>query len=259
VSELGVLHDMMGSPAVEEEELRRERPVEILLARHPEVQANVDGRFVGTGESPFTELGERQCADLAACIAAWKPSSIHTSPRTRAGAVADLAAGMAGVEMHVDDALAEIDFGAAEGLTYDEAVHNGVDIDLLGGPPEAAPFEDGESWHSFAVRIAEGAERIETCGPRIAVVAHGGVVRALLTHWLGLSHKAAWRFAVPNASVATITLWDGHGTLRTFGMQPGACPWATSCPPVAPLAGEDDDMRTPPDSIGAPLMGPGAG
>lgn len=196
------------------------RPVEVLLARHPQVEANVAGRFVGTGESPFTALGEAQCAALAEYVAAWRPSAVHASPRTRARAVADLAARRAGVEVHIDDDLAEIDFGAAEGLTYDEAVHAGVDIDLLGGPPDSAPFRDGETWHNFAGRIAAAAERIETCGPRIAVIAHGGVVRALLAHWLRLPESAAWRFAVPNASVATITLWDGTGTLRTFGIEP---------------------------------------
>ena len=202
------------------EEPKPGMPVEVLIARHPQVEANVAGRFVGTGESAFTELGEKQCAALAAYIAAWKPFSVHTSPRLRARAVADLAASQAGVEVHVDDDLAEIDFGAAEGLTYEEAVRNGVDIDLLGGPPESAPFRDGETWRTFASRIAAAALRIETCGPRIAVVAHGGVVRALLAHWLALPETAAWRFAVPNASVATITLWDGTGTLRTFGIEP---------------------------------------
>lgn len=202
----------------------RGMPVEVLLARHPQVQANVDGRFVGTGESPFTELGERQCAALAAHIAAWTPSSVHSSPRTRARAVADLAASQARVPVHVDDDLAEIDFGAAEGLTYDEALAAGVTIDLLQGPPESRPFHDGETWRAFTDRIALAAERIETCGPRIAVVAHGGVVRALMAYWLGMPQSAAWRFAVPNASVATITLWDGTGTLRTFGFEPcGEC------------------------------------
>jgi broad specificity phosphatase PhoE len=214
--------DLMGA-ALDEAVPRREHPVEILLARHPEVQANVDGRFVGKGESPFTARGERQCQALADAIAAWAPSSVHSSPRTRARAVADLAAQRAGVEVHVDEGLAEIDFGAAEGLTYDEAVHKGVDIDLLGGPPESAPFRDGETWHAFTERVAAAALAIEECGPRIAVVAHGGVVRALLTHWLGLPHRAAWRFAVPNAAIATLTLWDGHGTLRTFGIDPDAC------------------------------------
>ena len=119
--------------------------------------------------------------------------------------VARLAAKEAGVEVHVDDDLAEIDFGAAEGLTYDQAKVAGVEIDLLGGPPENAPFHDGETWRAFAGRIALAAKRIEDCGPRIAVVTHGGVVRAMLTHWLDLSPKSAWRFAVSNATVANVS------------------------------------------------------
>jgi broad specificity phosphatase PhoE len=198
----------------------RGMPIEVLIARHPQVAANLEGRFVGTGESPFTPLGKRQCAALAAHIAAWKPSSVHTSPRARARAVAETAARLAGVDLVIDEDLAEIDFGAAEGLTYDEAVAAGVKIDLLQGPPEARPFHDGETWRAFASRIANAAADIEAHGPRIAVVAHGGVVRALLAHWLGLPESAAWRLAVPNASIATITLWDGTGTLRTFGLDP---------------------------------------
>ncbi|HEX9093257.1 MAG TPA: histidine phosphatase family protein, partial [Coriobacteriia bacterium] len=132
---------------------------------------------------------------------------------------------LAGVPVHVDADLAEVDFGAAEGLTFEEATLRGVAIDLLGGPPETAPFKDGETWHAFAARVAKAAERVETCGPRIAIVTHGGVVRSLLTHWLGLPHTAAWRFAVPNASVATLTLWDGEGTLRTFGVPASLCAW----------------------------------
>jgi broad specificity phosphatase PhoE len=198
----------------------RGMPVQVLVARHPQVQANLEGRFVGVGESPFTPLGERQCAELVAYIAAWRPSGVHSSPRLRARSVADLVASLAGVDVFVDDDLAEIDFGAAEGLTFEEAKRNGVDIDLLGGPPESAPFRDGETWRSFAKRIDAAADRIERYGPRIAVVAHGGTVRSLIAHWLGLPDKAAWRFAVPNASVATLTLWDRTGTLRTFGFEP---------------------------------------
>ncbi len=197
----------------------RTTPVQVLIARHPQVVANVEGRFVGTGESPFTELGRRQCVELAAYIAAWGPTAIHTSPRDRARRVAEAASLLAGVPMHVDDDLAEIDFGEAEGLTFDEAKAAGVAVDLLGGPPESSPFHDGETWRAFAARIDAAAERIERCGSRMAVVAHGGTVRSLISHWLGLADNAAWRFAVPNASVATLTLWDGTGTLRTFGLE----------------------------------------
>jgi broad specificity phosphatase PhoE len=214
--------DVMGH-AVLETPPATPKHVEVLIARHPEVQANIEGRYVGVGDSPFTERGERQCRELASYIAAWKPFSVHSSPRTRALAVAQLAAKEAGVEVHVDDDLAEIDFGAAEGLTYDQAKVAGVEIDLLGGPPENAPFHDGETWRAFAARIALAAERIENCGPRIAVVTHGGVVRAMLTYWLGLSPKSAWRFAVSNATVAHVTVWDGGGTLRSFGVDTSLC------------------------------------
>lgn len=198
---------------------------EVLLARHPQVEANLTGVFVGVGESPYTGLGTRQADLLAASISAWQPSSVRASPRLRARAAAEEAARLAGVELHVDDDLAEIDFGAAEGLTYDEANLRGVEIDLLGGPPERAPFKDGETWHAFAFRVGEAARRIETSGPRIAVVAHGGVIRALLTHWLGMDHRSAWRFAVSNASISTLTVVGGKGTLRTFGVDPGRCAW----------------------------------
>jgi broad specificity phosphatase PhoE len=208
-------------------------PVEVLLARHPQVVANAEGRFVGSGESPYTPLGERQCAELAAFIAAWKPTAIHSSPRRRARLLAEAAGAICGTAVHVDADLAEIDFGKAEGLTYDEAKAAGVDIDLLGGPPESAPFRDGETWRSFAARIDKAADRIEHCGSRIAVVAHGGTVRSLISHWLGLPDKAAWRFAVPNASVATLTLWDGTGTLRTFGIEPATPAGGPETDPLA--------------------------
>jgi len=215
------------------DEPARGMPVEVLIARHPQVVANLEGRFVGTGESPFTEAGQRQCEQLAAYIAAWGPTAIQTSPRLRARHVAERVGQLCGVPVHVKDDLAEIDFGAAEGLTFEEAKAAGVDIDLLNGPPESAPFRDGETWRSFATRIDAAAGKIEFCGARIAVIAHGGVVRALVAHWLGLPDAAGWRFAVPNASVATLTLWDGTGTLRTFGVEPAAL----EGPETDPLAG----------------------
>jgi broad specificity phosphatase PhoE len=199
--------------------------VEVLLARHPQVEANLRGEFVGSGESPFTELGRMQAASLVACLVAWGPSSVRASPRERARVVGEDVAHIAGVRCHVDDGLAEIDFGAAEGLTYDEATLSGVDIDLLGGPPESAPFKDGETWRAFAERVGQAAARIESGPARVAVVSHGGVVRALLTHWLEMRPDSAWRFAVANASVATLTLHQGRGTLRTFGVPAGACVW----------------------------------
>ncbi len=199
--------------------------MEVLIARHPQVDANLRGTFVGRTESPFTDIGRAQAIALEVSIVRWKPVSVHASPRLRACSVAEKAAHLAGVPLHVDDDLAEIDFGAAEGMTFDEAQRAGVAIDLLGGPPESTPFRDGETWRAFMDRVALAAARVEGCGERVAIVTHGGVVRGLVTHWLGLSHTSAWRFAVGNATLSTLTIADGQGTLRTFGVEAGRCPW----------------------------------
>lgn len=219
-----VVHDRVWKPLLTGNS-GQDHPLEVLLARHPQVEANVRGAFVGSGESPYTDLGVSQAGELVACIAAWGPSVVRASPRERARAVGQSAATLARVELIIDEGLAEIDFGAAEGLTYEEATVRGVDIDLLGGPPESAPFSDGETWRAFATRVEEAAGRLEHGGGRVAVVTHGGVVRALLTHWLGMDHAAAWRFAVGNATVATLTVSGGLGTLRSFGVPAGSCAW----------------------------------
>ena len=139
----------------------RERPTEILLVRHPETLANAHGRFVGSGESPFTERGERQADALVSCIASWCPTLVRTSPRVRARTVAERAAQASDAQLEVDEDLAEIDFGLAEGLTYEETTVRGIEIDLLGGPVETSPFEGGESWRDFLERVVRAASLAE--------------------------------------------------------------------------------------------------
>jgi len=65
-----------------------------------------------------------------------------------------------------------------------------------------------------------------TAGPeRIAVVTHGGVFRGLMVTLLELEPTRAWRFSIPPASVATLTVHGTFGTLRSFGLLAGETPW----------------------------------
>ncbi|HEY3318201.1 MAG TPA: histidine phosphatase family protein [Coriobacteriia bacterium] len=200
------------------------RTVELLLARHPEVEANVGHVYVGRGESPYTPRGEQQKAALAKAIGAWGPDLVRSSPIGRARLVAELVA-QAGVPHVVDDDLTEIDFGHAEGMTYDEAHRHGIPMDFLGGPADARPFGGGETWGEFGVRLDRAANGILAGPARVAIVTHGGVFRGLIVTFLGLEPSRAWRFSIPPASVATLTLHGDAGTLRTFGLVPGETPW----------------------------------
>jgi broad specificity phosphatase PhoE len=196
--------------------------VRILIARHPETVANVERRYVGRGDTPYTALGRRQAETLAAGIAAFSPEVVLSSPLRRSVEVARDAAGRAGVPLEVCDDLAEMDFGRVEGLTYTEASALGISMDLLGGPSREAESLGGEPWDAFEARVRRAVPALLAHGPRVAVVTHSGVVRTLLTVVLDLPEESAWRFAVAPASVSVVTAAAGFAVLEAFGLAPEA-------------------------------------
>ena len=185
-----------------------------MLVRHPETEANVSGRFVGRGDSPFTPEGLLQAARLPAEVAAFDPDVVWTSPLRRAQSVALMAAELAHVPLHVDERLAELHFGDAEGMTYEEIVNAGMPFNYRSAEEPVAP--NGESRGSIERRVAQIADEVVASGGRVAVVAHGGVVRAMLVHLLGLSTTDVWAFHVHNAQLATVRVVDGHGMLEEY-------------------------------------------
>lgn len=187
-------------------------PHEILILRHPETLANASGHLIGRSDSPISPLGMVQTAALAELVAGWQPEIIFTSPLGRALDTARTIA-PAGTPVEVFDDLKEIDFGYAEGLTWHEVAEHGIVLDYSGGP--VAP--GGEPGVDFVARVGRAAARVADGPSRAAVVTHGGVFRHLLVAWLGLPAEAAWRFDVPNAGMAVVSLHSPRGVLERLG------------------------------------------
>jgi alpha-ribazole phosphatase len=198
---------------------------EIIVVRHPETVANVEGRFVGRGDSEITEHGREQILRLTKFIEEWSPVAVYTSPLKRALMTAQ-AMTACGIPVTVVEDLQEIDFGRAEGLTWSEITALGMSIDYLrngaavatdaadlGGPGSGPVAPGGETWVDFETRVRRAAATCESGASRIAVVTHGGVFRTLLAHWMGLPMDSTWRFSVPNATIATLRVVDGAGVL----------------------------------------------
>lgn len=186
----------------------------ILLVRHPETEANVDGRFVGRGDSPFTSEGREQLARLPLCIARFEPDSVWSSPLYRARQVAERAAGSLGLEVCFDERLLELDFGEAEGMTVEEIEAEGMAFNYRDSESPVAP--GGESRDDIARRAASFCDEVCAKPGRYAVVTHGGVFRASLVHLLGLHRDGIWAFHVHNAQLATVRVIDGHGILEEY-------------------------------------------
>lgn len=186
----------------------------ILLVRHPETEANVTGRWVGRGNAPLTAVGQEQVPRLVREIADFAPDALWCSPLARTRAVADPAAVATGLSVKIDDRLTELDFGAAEGLTYEEAIGRGIPFEFKSEDHPVAP--GGESRRDILQRTAEVLAEAMSSADRIAVVTHGGVFRSALVTLLGLPICGIWAFDIRNAQVADVRVVDGHGMLARF-------------------------------------------
>lgn len=189
---------------------------DIMLVRHPQTERNARGCYIGRGDSPLTELGRAQVRWLAEVVGFWEPELVLSSPLGRAFETARTLT-PEGVELRADEDLQEADFGEAEGHTWEELQQMGIRLDYTSGGPIAP---GGETGAAFGERVLRAATTIEACGCRALVVTHGGVMRQLLTHWLELPDLSAWRFDVPNASVAVVRLCDGSGVLEELSPPP---------------------------------------
>lgn len=182
---------------------------EIMLVRHPETEANVDKRLIGSGDSPLTVRGRAQRATLALEIQAWDPTAIYTSPLVRTRQVAE-AADPGGIRTVVLDGLREIGFGQAEGLTWDEMRARGLELDYTSGGPIAP---QGEGGSAFDRRVRAAAETLLDTPGRVCAVTHGGVIRRLLAHWLELPVSSAWHLGIANATIVVVTFDGGYAQL----------------------------------------------
>lgn len=186
----------------------------ILIVRHPETDANVDGRFVGRGQSALTAEGHRQRRRLVPKVAGFEPEVVWTSPLARTLSVSRPAAARARVPLVFDERLLELDFGSAEGLTLDEVRSAGLEFNYRNAEQPVAP--GGESRAQIEGRVAEFCDELLARGGRHVIVTHGGVFRASLVHLLCLSSTDIWAFHIRNAQMAEVHVVDGHGMLQEY-------------------------------------------
>ena len=201
-------------------------PCMIALLRHAETAVRHAGRFVGSTDLPLAPEGRRKAALLASGIASMRPSRLVCSPLLRARQTAEPLGEALGMVPEIDPDLREIDFGRWEGMTFDairESDPEGVARWARFEPDFA--FPGGESIDRFLARVRRAAKRLarlaEGDAPSVLAVTHGGVIRAMICHLLGLPPRHYVLFDVRPAALAKIAVYDGGGVLSGL-CDPGA-------------------------------------
>lgn len=177
----------------------------LVFVRHGETDWNRELRFQGQRDIALNECGRRQAARNGRAVApilksaAWRLVSSPLDRSVETMRILLAAAGEPNRPFATDPVLMEAHYGEWEGLTLDEIAER---------LPEAAQARDADKWgfvppggESYAMLWERVARWYETLAEPTFVVAHGGVLRALLYHLAGVPAHNAPHFAVPQDRV----------------------------------------------------------
>ena len=158
----------------------------IYLIRHGETDWNLNGRWQGHADVPLNEVGLAQAQRLASRFKAQGPrfDALYSSDLQRAWQTACAVGEAIGLQPRPDPQLREIDVGSWSGLTSVEVrKRDGETYDrILSG--EDVARGGGERFLDMYARTTSALERLASAHPgqTIALVSHGGSVRAMLLH-----------------------------------------------------------------------------
>lgn len=192
--------------------------VRIFLVRHGATAWSVTGQHTGTTDLELLPHGEQQARRLAAALRDIPFAYMASSPRRRARRTAELAG--VGAALHIEDDLAEWNYGAYEGLTSAQITREraGWNIYRDGCP-------GGETPAQVTTRVDRLLERLRAIDGNVALFTHGHLGRALAMRWVGLDLAAARHFesspaalsvlghAAHHADTAVIEQWNGTAHL----------------------------------------------
>lgn len=191
---------------------------EIVLVRHGETFENKSGTLQGQDprRGRLTPEGMAQASEAGRALAGEHFDRAYCSPLERAvltlARLLEARPSEGTVPLAFPEALREVHMGALHGRTRDDWV---AAAEAFGDRLRYAP-EGGESWADVQARAGawfdEAVRPIE--GERVLIVAHGGTIRAILTHLAGQGMAIEWAGlgagpAVRNCSISRVRLRDG--------------------------------------------------
>jgi phosphoserine phosphatase len=185
----------------------------VYLARHGESDWNVERRWQGHADRPLTERGRAQAEALAEKLAGVHLDAVYASDLRRAWETAQVVAAPRGLEVVRLPELREVDVGSWSGFTRDECADRFPDA-FLRWQEGGSGWDDGESYEDMGVRIVGAVQRLAAEHPdgAILVVSHGGPIRAVHAHALGVDIATHRRTGPvePNARLSAVSVEEGR-------------------------------------------------
>jgi broad specificity phosphatase PhoE len=179
----------------------------LLLVRHGVTDYNTNHRFAGFSDVDLSEQGYRQVELLGERLAGEKIDAVYSSDLKRAVATARAAVNSHDIEITRRPELREMNYGVAEGMTFDELQQAHPDIaESIIHFNTGICFPEGETFEGFISRSCSFLEELKNHGrdETVLIVSHGGVLKVLVCDLLGIDHSHWPQIRFDNASLSIV-------------------------------------------------------
>ena len=197
-------------------------PTTLLLLRHGETKHTRAKRFSGSGglDPSLSEDGRAQAVAAAARLRQLGGvDAVVTSPLARTRETADVVAAALGLDVRVDEGVAECAFGDWEGLTFAEVQEQDpAALERWLASTSVAP-PGGESFDELSARVGRARDRLiaRYPGQTVVVVTHVSPIKTLVRLALDAPARAIYRMELKPASLSELAYFaDGNVSLRSF-------------------------------------------
>ncbi len=195
------------------------KETEIILIRHGETEWNSQNRMQGHSNSDLSSVGQAQIQALGQWMKNVPFDLIYSSDSLRAKQTAEAITQFSGHELQFDQRLREKNLGVFEGLTSEEARERHPEVfRLFKTAGSKYVIDEGESTQQLQDRALEIVNEIRIKHPeeRVLLVTHGGFIRVVMKHSLGLSLETPTRFLIRNTGVFRL-VWEDKWLVSLMG------------------------------------------
>jgi len=194
------------------------KPLVVDLLRHGAVDAGAWAFRGGGTDVALSAIGWQQMERVAAKLPWDAIDEVACSPMQRCLKPAERFAARHQTRCQPLESMRELHFGLWEGKSWqDLAASYQQQLDSFWRDPQGFTPPEGEAFDHFVVRVGDSWHQWtqQACGQRL-LVAHGGVIRVILTQLLQMPVSALWHLDIPYAGWSRVSLLEGHAPRLLF-------------------------------------------
>ncbi|MDH7578779.1 MAG: alpha-ribazole phosphatase [Bacillota bacterium] len=188
----------------------------LLLVRHGQTGWNHDARYQGHTDIELSEAGFKQAQLLAQRLVREPVEAVYASDLRRAFETARIVAAPHKLQVQTVPELREINFGAWEGLTFEEIKTQFRELAANWyTSPAKIRIPQGETFAELKERAYNTVmELVKKHDPgTLIIVTHGGTIRAIICALLNIDLNHAFRIRQDNGALNIIEYYENRGVL----------------------------------------------